>query len=164
MRTLLTLALPAALLLAVPAHAQMQSQYGASGATGAGSGTVNPAREVEASDIAPTRNLIGKSVVHRHQGGTAGTIRDVVTGDDGRPKLVMETRDTRRNVVLDLSEVRRRGNAIQLMLDPEQVATLLDYQPQSNMGTMGGTMGGGTMGGGMNNRMGTGPMGGGTAR
>ncbi|WP_448188933.1 hypothetical protein [Azospirillum sp. sgz301742] len=139
MRTLLTLALPVVLLLSTPALAQMQSQ--SRDRTSTGSGMTNPSREVDASDVTPSRNLIGKPITYRYQGGTAGTIRDVVTGDDGRPKLVMETRDTRRQVVLDLSEVRRRGNGVQLMIDPEQVAGLPDFQGQGSMGTMGRSMG-----------------------
>ena len=152
MRTLLMLALPAALLLAAPAEAQMQSQ--SSDRTATGSGMTNPSREVDASDVTPSRTLIGKPIMYRFQSGSAGTIRDVVTGDDGRPKLVMETRDTHRQVVLDLSEVRRRGNGVQLMIEPEQVAGLPEYQGQGqggmmgNMGrSMGAPMGGTPMGG-----------------
>ncbi len=146
MRTLLTLALPALLLAAAPAQAQMQSQ--ARDSMSSGSGRTNPSREAEAGDLGPARSLIGKTVVHRYQGGAVGTIRDVVTGDDGRQKLVVALRGSQRQVVLDTAEVDRRGNRIRLMLDPEQVAGLPDYQSQSSMGTMGRTTGG-QMGGGM---------------
>lgn len=139
MRTILTLALPALLLLAAPAGAQTASR---SDQMSAGSGRVDPRREVEDRDIAPSRALIGKPVTYRFQGGSAGTIRDFVTGDDGRQKIVMDVKGSGRHVVLDMSEVRRQGNGVQLMIDPEQVAGLPDYQNQGGMGTMGGTMGG----------------------
>jgi len=139
MRTILTLALPALLLVAAPAGAQTSS---GSDQMSTGSGRVDPRREVDASDVVPSRNLIGKPITYRYQGGTAGTIRDFVTGDDGRQKIVMDVRGTGRHVVLDMSEVRRRGNGVQLMIEPEQIAGLPDYQNQGSMGTMGGTMGG----------------------
>lgn len=133
MRALLTLALPA-LLLAVPVQAQTQSQTQYQDRTTTG-------REAEAGDLGPARALVGKAVVHRYQGGTVGTIREVVTGDDGRQKLVVALRDGGRQVVLDTSEVDRRGNRIQLMLDPEQVAGLPDYQGQAGMGAVGSSTG-----------------------
>jgi len=139
MRAILTLTLPALLLLAAPAGAQTSSR---TDQMSTGSGRVDPRREVEASDVVPSRNLIGKPITYRHQGGSAGTIRDFVTGEDGRQKIVMDVRGSGRNVVLDMSEVRRRGNGVQLMIDPEQVAGLPDYQSQGSMGTMGGSMGG----------------------
>ncbi|PWC37358.1 hypothetical protein [Azospirillum sp. TSO22-1] len=139
MRTILTLTLPALLLLAAPAGAQTASR---SDQMSTGSGRVDPRREVDASDVVPSRALIGKPVTYRYKGGTAGTIRDFVTGDDGRQKIVMDVKGSGRHVVLDTSEVRRQGNGVQLMIDPEQVAELPDYQNQGGMGTMGGTMGG----------------------
>ncbi|WP_431858965.1 hypothetical protein [Azospirillum sp.] len=138
MRTILTLTLPALLLLAAPAGAQTSSR---SDQMSVGSGRVDPRREVDASDVRPSRNLIGKPITFRHQGGTAGTIRDFVTGEDGRQKIVMDVKGTGRHVVLDMSEVRRQGNGVQLMIDPEQVAGLPDYQSQGSMGSMGGSMG-----------------------
>lgn len=113
MRTLLTLALPA-LLLAAPANAQGWPQT----ATG---------REAEAGDLGPLANLVGTSIVYRHQPGTVGTVRQIVTGDEGRPKLVVALRDSGRQVILDPAEIDRRGSRIQLMLDPEQVAGLPGY-------------------------------------
>ena len=137
MRTILTLALPALLLLAVPAaQAQTRSQD-----------RMTTGREAEAGDLGPARSLIGKTIVHRYQGGTVGTIREVVTGEDGKQKLVVDLRGSQRQVMLDTSEVDRRGNRIQLMLDPEQVAGLPDYQSQSNVGRTMGTAPGGPMGG-----------------
>lgn len=159
MRTLSTLVLPALLLLAVPAHAQTQSS---TNRMSTGSGTVNPAREVDAGDLGPARSLIGKPIVYRYKGGTVGTIRDVVPGDDGRQKLVVDLKDGHRQVMLDSSEVDRRGNRIQLMIDPEQVAGLPNYQGGMGQGTMGQSgMGRGMGQGGMGqgNMSGNRPMG-----
>lgn len=113
MRILLTLALPA-LLLAAPVNAQGWPQA----ATG---------REAEAGDLGPLANLVGTSIVYRHQPGTVGIIRQIVTGDQGRPKLVVALADGGRQVILDPAEIDRRGTRIQLMLDPGQIPGLPGY-------------------------------------
>ncbi len=144
MRKLLT-AVPALLLLAAvptPGLAQMDQPRAARQA--------ETDRDTGARDVVPSRDLIGKRVVHRHGGPVAGTIRDVATGPDGQPAITMQVANTDRTLTFGPSDFERRGNGIVLMHDRDEVAQLLQYDREATTGygssgygnPMGGVTGG----------------------
>lgn len=143
MRTLLTAAVPTLLLLATVATAgQAQTMDPSRSGTmdPSRSGTMDPSRsglraeteiDTGARDLVPSRDLIGKRVVHRHGGPVAGTIQSVVTGPEGQPVIGMKVANSDRTLMLGPSDFERRGNSLVLMLDQTEVAQRMQYDAQA---------------------------------
>jgi len=141
MRTLFTAAVPVFLLMAAAAPGQAQTVGAPAGKAEA---VANGTMDTGARELVPSRDLIGKTVVHRHGGPVAGTIQDVTSGADGRPVVALKVPGGDRPVMLHASDFERRGDSVVIMHDPGAVDQLARYGQQgvgagSSTGTTPGT-------------------------
>ncbi|HYH18801.1 MAG TPA: hypothetical protein VD995_09280 [Azospirillum sp.] len=123
MRAILAAAATALLLANAPASAQQGRS--------AANDPANPANW----DVTPTTELIGKTVMHRFENRPVGTVRSIVRGDDGTPMLAVRLAEGNRTVLLGPADVERRGERIQLMLEPERLAAQPDYTGPATSGS-----------------------------
>ncbi|MCG5242249.1 hypothetical protein ACIU1J_12305 [Azospirillum doebereinerae] len=137
MRTLFAAAVPALLLMAAAAPGQAQTTATPAGKAEA---VANGTMDTGARELTPSRDLIGKQVVHRHGGPVAGTIQDVTSGSDGRPVIALKVPNSDRPVMLHASDFERRGDSVVIMHDPAAVDQLARYgQPGVGSGSSTGT-------------------------
>lgn len=125
MRAILAAATAALLLSTAPVPAQQ------------GRSATNDPSNPANWDVAPTSELIGKPVMHRFENRPVGTVRSIVRGDDGTPMIAVRLADGDRTVLLGSADVERRGERIQLMLEPERLAALPDYTGPATSGSSG---------------------------
>jgi len=86
-------------------------------------------------DVVPTTELIGKTVMHRYENRPVGTVRSIVNGEGGTPMLAVRLAEGDRTVLLGPADVERRGERIQLMLEPERLAGLPNYTGPATSGS-----------------------------
>jgi hypothetical protein len=114
----------AAILLSVTAASAQQ-----------GPSAVNSPPAPDDWSVAPTSDLIGQTVMHRFENRPVGTVRSIVRGDGGMPKIAVRLAEGGRTVLIGPEDVERRGERIQLMLEPERLATLPDYAGPAGSGS-----------------------------
>ncbi|MBP2232348.1 hypothetical protein J2847_005673 [Azospirillum agricola] len=131
MRTLFTAAVPALLLLAAATPGQAQTATPPGKAEAVAAGTM----DTGARDLVPSRDLIGKPVVHRHGGPVAGTIQDVTTGSDGQPVIALKRPNDDRPLMLGASDFERRGDSVVIMHDPSALDQRAQYERQGATGS-----------------------------
>ncbi|CAO3415888.1 hypothetical protein [Azospirillum doebereinerae] len=124
MRTLFAAAVPVFLLMAAASPGQAQT---AGAPAGKAEAVANGTMDTGARELAPSRDLIGKPVVHRHGGPVAGTIQDVTSGSDGQPVIALKVPNSDRPVMLHPSDFERRGDSVVIMHDPSAVDQLARY-------------------------------------
>lgn len=157
MRKFLVAAAPALMLMvaASAGHAETSSAR----TRAIANGTMDGAKmDGGARDVQPSRDLIGKRVMHRHGGPMAGTIENVAMGPDGRPRIALRLAHGDQTLMLTPSSFERRGRQIIVMQDESELQQLAQFNREAHghfgssmdhpMGN--GQMGNGQMGNGMN--------------
>lgn len=142
MRTLLAAAVPALLLMAAgPGHAQSTATSPTATPPGKAEAVASGTMDTGARDLVPSRDLVGKTVVHRHGGPVAGTVQDVTTGADGRPAIVLKLANGDRTVTLRADDFERRGDNVVVMHDPDTLSQQSHYGAKGQDATGAATSG-----------------------